>query len=222
MDEDGSQEKIIVAENKQRGIDIFDICLFISTTELCIGYLRGVGLLVVKRICSICNIEMSKIKRKDISDGEFFRCTECMTKISIRKDSIFENSRLQLKHLMMIVYFFGIDLQIYECGKLIHSLSHTTVIEWFSILRGICSKVLIDMPWKLRRDISGNVIEIDESLFGKKRKYHRGTGNQNVWVFGATERSTRNAFMQIVEKRDMATLLPIIKMHIETGSTIFF
>lgn len=113
------------------------------------------------------------------------------------------------------------DLQIYECEKLIHSLSHTTVIEWFSILRGICSKVLIDMPWKLRGDISGNVIEIDESLFGKKRKYHRGSGNQNVWVFGATERSTRNAFMQIVDKRDRATLLPIIKSHIDTGSTIF-
>ena len=40
-------------------------------------------------------------------------------------------------------------------------------------------------------------------------------------MFGAKERNTRNAFMHIVQKRNRDTLLPIIKSHIEIGSTIY-
>ena len=65
----------------------------------------------------------------------------------------------------------------------------TTVTELFNFCRHILSKALITKPCVLRGDVSGNVAEIDESLFGKK-KYHRGTGNQKVWVFGATEKGT--------------------------------
>ena len=85
----------------------------------------------------------------------------------------------------------------------------------------VCTKKLINDPLKLDGNVSGNVIEIDESLFGKKRKYHRGTGNQDTWVFGATEKNTRKAFVVVVEKRDRDTLLPIIKQYIAPGSTIF-
>ena len=65
--------------------------------------------------------------------------------------------------------------------------------------------------------MNGSIIEIDESLFGKKRKYNRGRVHNMIWVFGAVERGTRNAVLQIVSKRDRATLLPIIKKY---GSSI--
>ena len=41
------------------------------------------------------------------------------------------------------------------------------------------------------------------------------------WVFGGTERITGNSFLVEVEKRDAATLLPIIQRHICPGSVIY-
>ena len=41
------------------------------------------------------------------------------------------------------------------------------------------------------------------------------------WVFGGTERITRECFLIEVELRDAATLLPLIQHHIRPGSTIY-
>ena len=71
-------------------LDIFDICFLISTTELCIGYLRTINLLSSTNVCKICDIEMALVRRSDSSDGEVFRCRSCQTKMSIRKGSLFE------------------------------------------------------------------------------------------------------------------------------------
>ena len=48
----------------------------------------------------------------------------------------------------------------------------------------------MDNPLLLEGTVSRNIVEIDISLFGKKRKYNRGSGNQNIWVFGAVERKS--------------------------------
>ena len=40
-------------------------------------------------------------------------------------------------------------------------------------------------------------------------------------MFGGTERITGNSFLVEVEKRDAATLLPIIQHHIRPGSVIY-
>jgi transposase-like protein len=51
--------------------------------------------------------------------------------------------------------------------------------------------------------------------------WYVGTGHQKYWVFGMLERGTRNSVLQLVERRDRQTVLPIIKAHVEEGSTIY-
>ena len=54
-------------------------------------------------------------------------------------------------------------------------------------------------------------------------QYHRGRhAQEEIWVFGMVDTSHEPAlgYMQIVHKRDAATLLPIIQAHIATGTTI--
>jgi len=65
-------------------------------------------------------------------------------------------------------------------------------------------------------------IEIDESLFGRRIKHHRGnpTGLK-IWVFGMVERSSNTIIMYPVNDRSRSTLLPIIKRHVAPGSTIY-
>ena len=61
------------------------------------------------------------------------------------------------------------------------------------------------------------IIEIDESKFGR-RKYNRGQYSEGHWVFGGIERLTGESE---AEKRDAATLIPIIEEYIQPGSTIY-
>ena len=66
-------------------------------------------------------------------------------------------------------------------------------------------------------------VEIDESLFGRKVKYHRGNPHVGckVWVFGIVERSTDRLIMYPVAERTEDLLISLIEKHVEKGSTIF-
>ena len=67
-------------------------------------------------------------------------------------------------------------MQVYEVEKFT-DISHVTIIEWYKHLRGLCKEFLKRDPILLGI-AEGSVVEIDESLFGKKRKYNRGIGKQ--------------------------------------------
>ena len=74
----------------------------------------------------------------------------------------------------------------------------------------------------------GVIVEMDESKFGK-RKYHKGHRVEGNWVWGCVERivdpNTGEAragkvVMVVVDKRDTATLKPLILRFIKPGSYI--
>ena len=67
------------------------------------------------------------------------------------------------------------------------------------------------------------IIEVDESLFGRKVKHHRGNPNVGVkvWIVGLVERSTNYLMLFPVDNRSAETLEAIITRHCEPGSTIY-
>ena len=66
------------------------------------------------------------------------------------------------------------------------------------------------------------VVEIDESLFGRKAEYHKGRPmGQNIWIFGLVERGTNRLKLFLVDNRKQSTLTQIIQANIQTGSTIY-
>ena len=66
-------------------------------------------------------------------------------------------------------------------------------------------------------------VEIDESLFGRRCKYHHGNPHVGlkVWIFGVVERSSNRLLLFPVDQRDAETLIPIIRKHVRPGSRIF-
>lgn len=72
---------------------------------------------------------------------------------------------------------------------------------------------------KLEDDIETDIIEIES--FWKKRKYNRGAGNQKFLVFGMVERGTKKVVLQLVDKRDRASPIPIINKYVEKGSSVY-
>ena len=45
--------------------------------------------------------------------------------------------------------------------------------------------------------------------------------NRGTWLFGGVDRITKQIFLTIVDKRDKATLIPLIEDNIVQGSTIY-
>ena len=75
----------------------------------------------------------------------------------------------------------------------------------------------------VRQQIGGvapnNTVEIDESLFGK-RKNNVGRIVNGQWILGGIHRTTGECFLEPVNVRNAATLLPIIQNWVLPGTTI--
>ena len=105
-------------------------------------------------------------------------------------------------------------------NTLMHELKMSTdsVVNWSSFCREVC----IDWALQRRQKIGGmgEVVEIDESKFGK-RKYNRGRRVEGQWVFGGIQRNNPKKFFLVpVETRDKETLLNLISEWILPGTTI--
>lgn len=143
------------------------------------------------------------------------------------KHFIFQGSKLKLSDSCSIMYFFMQDLKIYQIQRLMPDVSHKTLCNWFGHLRNCCSEVVEKMEIKMGNEVENQIIEIDESLFGKKRKYDKGAATTQYWVFGLAERSMdqpnyqRKVVMIIVSNRTKATLIPLIQKYVSRGATIY-
>ena len=63
------------------------------------------------------------------------------------------------------------------------SCGRNSVNNFYSKLRNLCHKHLQNNPIELGGE--GRIVNIDESLFRHKLKYHRGRATTNeIWVFG--------------------------------------
>jgi len=95
-------------------------------------------------------------------------------------------------------------------------LEHT-VVDWRNFAREVCLSVLEQDSEQIGG--AGKFVEIDESKFGK-RKYHRGKRVEGVWVFGGIELESKRCFLEVVEDRSVAKLIPLIKKYIRPETTI--
>ena len=139
------------------------------------------------------------------------------TKLQLNQIFALQGSKLPLDTQCMLFYFFAIDLQIYQVQKMLPEIAHSSLVHYFDMVR----KVIINSyhNTKMGGQVDGfkNVIEIDESLFGKKQKYVRGRTTKKQWVFGLVERGTRKTFFKSVSDRTRQTLLPIIESKAQRG-----
>ena len=118
--------------------------------------------------------------------------------------------------MLIFHYIFFDNLSLVPELSICTDVYSEALVDWTNYIREVC----IDALSVNKIGGKNKVVEIDESLFGK-RKYNRGRINKGqYWVFGGGERGTNKCFLIPVLKRDSATLLPIIKNNILPGSTI--
>ncbi|CAF1629088.1 unnamed protein product [Didymodactylos carnosus] len=149
-----------------------------------------------------------------------WRCREknCKLTRSLRDGTFFSNSKLELQQILDLMYYWSQGVDTYDfLQRQCNFGSKSTIADWKNFLRDVCAEHFLRHPAEIGG--VGHVVEIDESSW-TKRKFNRGRVIKNQWVFGGIDRDTRECFAVLVERRDAATLLPIIQQHVRPGTTI--
>ncbi|ESN96921.1 hypothetical protein HELRODRAFT_178721 [Helobdella robusta] len=89
-----------------------------------------------------------------------------------------------------------------------------TLPDWFNLHRDLCIDWACDNPAR----IGGprHIVQIDESCISsaKKSRNRNARPVRTHWVSGGIDKQTKYAFLVEVDKRDAATLLPLIQRHV--------
>ena len=147
-------------------------------------WLRQKGLFPKTIKCRKCDgAECKVMKRKKDISGESFRCKNNNNhEASVCRNSFFDSAKYTTQDIMAYLYEFILGSTMkrasYVCGV---SYGRTSV-EYNNFIR----EIFIEYVWKVQKTIKfRGIIEIDESLFGRKVKNNRGKDkNPKVWVFG--------------------------------------
>jgi len=141
----------------------------------------------------------------------------CKTRVSVKKGTFFDKSNLTIFQILAFAHMWSRSQKLLDSMHELEIGSWHTVCDWASFCREVCFTYYILHHEKLGGP--GHTVEIDESKFGK-RKYHRGHIVEGCGVFGGVERETGRVFMEVVERRDAATLIPLLEKWVERGTTV--
>lgn len=193
----------------------------LACTEWCMQR----GLIFSAKSCRIHRIPRV-IRTKSGDRRPSWYCGKCNDYKPIMVGSIFEDSQLDIRKVLMLVYSFAHDCD-YEDARAncvmdaedTHVSSHT-ISHWYSKFREYISAAWMDVLSAGRRIGGyGRIVEIDEAQI-QRRKYNRGRLVQGVWVVGAYDTTTKEVRMEIVKTRDKETLSGFIHRNVDLGTTI--
>ena len=139
---------------------------------------------------------------------------------SIRQFSFFQHSHFTFQDIFQFIYSFLQKQTMLQCNKLSGIDYKHSAVDWCNFITEICKMYVYKLYETVQLE---GEIEIDESLFGKKTKHHRGNPNAGlkIWVFGMIERSTNRLLLFPVCEQTKDVLVPLITKYIKKGSPIF-
>lgn len=141
----------------------------------------------------------------------------CGTRMSVRKGTFFEKSKLHIHTILQIMFDFVSQTPVTTSANF-SGVSTGVAIQWFEYCRDICTSKLLKDKKKLGG--TGHIVEVDESLLFK-RKNNVGRVSRQEWVIGFYDRTAKLGFLRQIPDRTAVTLEAAILENVEPGSTIF-
>ena len=204
--------------------------LFMCDEETITNWCRANGLLASSITCPVkvkagAGKKGSQIMKECgglmLPKSRSFRCTENRnherTELSY---SFFNKTQLTIPDVMVFIKNYLDNLTLLQCSKFTGIAYKSTAPNWSSYMREMFKEHFHRNTKHVK--FSGT-IEIDESFFGRKMKYHKGNPSSGlkIWIFGMVERETNRIILYPVSSRSTDVLIPLIRRHVELGSTIY-
>ena len=183
-------------------------------------YLQQRGLLHNRRICPNC-LDPAGMKIQFRDKGDRWRCRKraCNDyEIPLRKDTWFEGSKLPFRTIILFVYSWSRKWTSIEFATEQLDMGESAVVDYNNYMREICAEDLLANPRRIGGQ--GLTVEVDESVFTKRKNQVGRPPVPQQWVFGGICRETGDSFLYSVPVRNAVMLETAIKESIEPGTNI--
>ncbi|KAL7635439.1 UNVERIFIED_CONTAM: hypothetical protein RMT77_014508 [Armadillidium vulgare] len=148
-----------------------------------------------------------------------WRCSKkiCRYEISVRKDTWFEGTKLELRTIILFIYCWCKEETSAMFCKKQFNIHKSTTVDYNNFLREVCAYSIINDC----QSIGGEnmIVEVDET-FLSKRKNQKGRVLPSQWVFGGICRESKELFLFSVPNRSEEKLFECIKEKIKPKTTI--
>lgn len=174
-----------------------------------------------KPVCPHCGHDE---KIYQFKDGQYYKCSECRKKFTVKVGTVFEGSNVKLGKWLLAIYLATAHKKGVSSHQLSRDIKVTQKTAWFMLHR----IRLIIRTKSFNKPLDG-IIEVDESYIGGKEKnkhLSKRTGNTRgrstttkAPVLGMVERGG-DVITRHVSDTKQGTLQPIIGSNVTSGSTI--
>ena len=172
-------------------------------------------------VCPLCS-SSRKIHR--LSRPAIYKCADCRKQFSVRKGTIYEESRLPLQKWFMAAFLMTTSRKGISSHQLAREIGVTQKTAWFVLGR---LRQAAEQASSTAGTLPGPV-EADESYFGGKNKNRHTRQKQagrgpsgKMAVAGVVSRTTRQAVAKKVEQTDTPTLGRFLTDHVEPQETLY-
>ncbi len=200
---------------------LFDLLEAFPDEEACIKHLERIRWPDGVIVCGHCG-SSRKIHR--VTRGHLYKCADCKKQFSVRKGTIFEESRLPLRKWFAAFWLVTTQRKGSNSCQLHREIGVTQKTAWFMLgrIRKVAGKMRSD-----KERIRGEV-EADETFLGGKeknkhadqRRYPGGGGKGKQVVAGLRSREGEVGLMQ-VEDTSKATLQGFVYRNVAAGATVY-
>jgi transposase-like protein len=168
-----------VIHSVPRPITLRDLGAITSSELSTVAYLQQFGVIPLSDDCDACgrHIAGPKERRDRSTVNIYWRCPNrhCRRIRSVRDNVEFlthdgNRNRLPISTIATILYLFATDVSRWQAA-IMAGVSANTIGVWYNFCRDVCL-IALDRAPKMGGE--GELIEIDESLFGATGKYRRG------------------------------------------------
>ncbi|GFS17825.1 mitotic-spindle organizing protein 2A [Elysia marginata] len=193
--------------------------LFLEDADLFL-WLAKAGLIASEGsfLCPKCNSKPRVAPKSNRRVALRFRCPK-KHEFSIFKFSFFENTKAELRDLLVFVRSYLLEIPLYKCAAESGLKYQSTCVDWANSLRNIFVEI-VGARYQ-DKQLEGE-IEIYMSLYGSKVKLIEGNPKgQEIWIFGLVERASNTLLLFPITNRDEVTIVQIIKKCVAPRSSIF-
>jgi len=172
--------------------------------------------------CAVCQQKMTLVRRAEAPEGFSWKCHGCNMRASVRTGLFFARCVLGIDKLLMMIYYWSHEVKATHVMLFKGINSWHNMVNYNNFFRVECQTWLNTQQVDLGgfdRNGQPMYVEVDETYYFH-RKYHRGRRRRGCWVVNIIERATGRCWLEIVARRDAATLERIITAHVLPSSII--